>query len=174
MPCSNRHIMNELARGRPMPHGQPEPHLYRALERMDSMGISQAVHMGARVDVPDGRSRSSAHILLDAAMTPQGEFRQDPRRLLACIRELVRNNANFNLPHPATRMTAVGRMAPLVGTVIGAELAALLRPRIQWSARISPDGPTAKQAWDDAMPPKQAPAVDDAAPPAAPSRPRVR
>lgn len=150
MPYSNRYIMDQLARGRPVPKGDPQHDLHLALSRFDAMGITQAVHAGARVDQPDARGRQAAHVLMDASFSPGLQLLADPRRILACVRALLRENANFQTLHPATGVSPVGVLASLATTSVGPELRILLRQRVRWEQPISRGGPSAQQAWDDA------------------------
>lgn len=151
MPYSSRFIMEQLARGRPMPKGDPQDDLRLAISRMDAMGIDQAVHKGARVNQPDGRGRQGAHLLIDAAF-PGNRLTADPRRALACARALLRHGANFEAPHPESRVSPVGALAALAATPVGQELRALLHQRVRWNSPISPGGTSAQQAWDAAQP----------------------
>ncbi len=47
MPYSTKYLMQQAARGRPIPQGRPEDHLFRALEQASPMEVEQAIHMGA-------------------------------------------------------------------------------------------------------------------------------
>lgn len=152
MPFSTRYVIQQLARGRPVPGGSPEYLLHQALGRMSSMEMEDAIGKGARCDVPDSRGRSSGHILLDHAFLPSGELSVDPRRLVACLRVLARHSAHWEARHPVTRTSVVERLIPLASHPVGPEIRALLARQLRWSTRVAGTEQTLAQAWDEASP----------------------
>ena len=177
MPYSTRYIMDQMARGRPTPVGSPEPILHRAIGMLSPPDIESAVRMGARMDSPDNRGRSSFHILVDAALKKDNTPADHPQRILACVQALVRNRANPLLVDRTTKLTALARLAPLAQTSIGPQLLQLLRPLGRWTTPEGPERLSVADRWaeygDDRMKKSLGVAVTPPAPvpPRSPPRP---
>lgn len=60
MRYSPQYLMNQMARGRPLPTGRPEDHLHRAIQRLNHHDVERALRMGARP------SAATLGILLDS------------------------------------------------------------------------------------------------------------
>jgi hypothetical protein len=131
-----------------MPTDQPEAHLVRAIEAMNSMDIDRAIQMGARVDHGDRSGRSSLHVLLDKAIAPDGHTIGDPRRVLACAQALMRNNADVMRPHPVSRLSALVRAAAMASHPIACQWYGLLRHRGDWNRPAGRNEQSAREAWE--------------------------
>jgi hypothetical protein len=113
MPYRTSYIIKQMARGRPMPTGSPEPELHRAIEQISPRGIDDAIQHGAQVNSRDGRGRTCLHALFDQAIGPKGQLRISMDRFIFCCRSLMRENADVSARHPATGQSVLYRTSEL-------------------------------------------------------------
>lgn len=148
MPYHPRYVMNQLARGRPMPTGSPDPDLARALEQLSVLAIEQAIGQGARPDSCDPRGRSALHVLFDHAFAGD-RLTVHPQRLMACCRVVLRAGADPMRAHPATGQSALYRTAALAGHPMGRAWWHFLQEqrRGDWRAPGGRGLPSALAAW---------------------------
>jgi hypothetical protein len=169
MPYSNRYLMQQMARGKPVPSGSPEEDLSHAIERLSPMDIDRAFQVGATPSVRL-RGRNAFHFMLDGCLHPQSHaIKGDVRRVLECVRALVRAQVRLDEIDPATGETAAARLAWIATPAVGAELVRLISPRVSsWNAPSSSGGPSLLDVW------RQRASSEVQAFLPQPSRPRVR
>lgn len=147
MPYSTRYVMNELARGRGVPRGDPNRDLFHALAILCPRSVDDALHKGARADArgPDGRS--TLHALLDVITAPRG---YDAHRALACARNLFRSGAlDVMSVCPRTRVTALERASVMASHPLGAAWYDLWSRRGDWKRPQGPHRQPAYVAWKE-------------------------
>lgn len=149
MPYTPSHIAHELARGRPMPTGSPDPKLVRALEQGSPMDMETAIHQGANPGLMDGRGRTAFHILFDRAILPHGRLSMPMERLMACCRVLLRAPADVMRLHPSTGESVLQRTAELAAHPQALTWHAFWQGarRGSWTVPERPGQPSALAAW---------------------------
>jgi hypothetical protein len=113
VPYSPSYVMRQLARGRPLPTGSPQPALHRAVSQLSPLSIDEALRQGAHPDSPDAQGRTALHALFDHAGLGHPALRPPMDRLIACSRSLLRAGASVHALHPIIRETVLGRTAVL-------------------------------------------------------------
>lgn len=145
MSYSTRYILNQLARGKSIPRGSPDPELIEAASKLSPMDIEQALHKGARADARDGRGATALHVLLEQAQLPRNK--NNPA-VLACARALIRGNANVQERHPQTGMSALAVAGEMGDSSFAAPWYQLFRTRGDWR-RPDGSGKSALEHWQD-------------------------
>lgn len=107
MPYKPSYLMQQMARGRPMPIGSPERDLDAAIDRLSPMDMEAAIHHGAH---PSGQA---LHRLFDRCLGPHQQLSIPMDRLMSCCRALGRANVAWSTPDPRTGFTAARRAAEL-------------------------------------------------------------
>lgn len=149
MGYSQKYIMQQLARGRPVPTGSPDPELFQAIRSLASRDIDDAVcQKGASPSAIDAQGRTAFHALLDRAQDGAGNLAADPQRVYFCIQALVRVRADLQRPCPRTGLSALARASFLAATPQGAQLFSLLGPLGNWD-RPERNGKTPRQMWTE-------------------------
>jgi hypothetical protein len=143
------YLMQQMARGRPLPAGSPDPDLFRALEQLSALDMDRFIRQGGRPDACDPRGRTALHVLLDRAITPKGELTVSMERLISCFRVIVRQGCDTSRRHPVSGQTLLYRSAVLAGhpqaTAWWHFLHGLQRGR--WQEKGGRDLPSALEAW---------------------------
>lgn len=149
MPYSPSYLMQQMARGRPLPSGSPDPELHHAVARLSPLDIEAALHKGARADALDPQGRAALHALLDQAGVEQGTLRVPMERLIACCRALLRQGASVMTTHPRTRETVLGRAAHLAAHPQALQWYRFWHDQRKgdWQAPQGPQRQSAWQAW---------------------------
>ncbi len=89
MPYRPRYLIQLQARGRSLPPGAPEDHLWPAVERLNLWDLREAWAMGASPHARNGHGQGVLAALTDVAR------RRDPRQGLIAIEEAVRQGARL-------------------------------------------------------------------------------
>lgn len=149
MPYSTRYILNQLARGRPMPTGSPEHDLFHALERLSHMDVARALRSGASASAYNARGQSAPEALVSAASRESGAWGL-PRAVL-CLEELLRAGRPV-LPHGPRGVDVLVDAAHVMERARDEQVRwfraweRLARDRRWWNTPGS-RGVTAMQAW---------------------------
>lgn len=166
MPYSPNYLIRQMAQGK-MPTGTPEEDLAQAIARLSSMEIDTAFQVGAS-PLTRIRGKGPFHALLDRAFGPDG-LREDPRRVLECVRALSRHGVRLDEVDPQTRETAAARLGHLANDQVGPELIRILSRRMVWDAPAGPHASkTVRETWEERASPLAAENIPK------PARPRMR
>jgi hypothetical protein len=96
MPYKTRYLMQQTARGRPMPQGDPDEHLWAAIRTMSVWNIREAWEMGAS---PHARDNEGEGVL--AAITRRAQvYSLSPDRTLPLLEDAWRQGSRLGQrPH---------------------------------------------------------------------------
>lgn len=152
MPYSPRYIMQQIARGRPVPSGSPDQDLVQALSRFCAMDIDRAFSAGANQWLTV-QGKNAFHFLIDQSIRSKGVGSANPRQIIECVRALARANVSLRERDPASGETAASRLSLLSGPAIFAEILHILGPRMEWGAPSGrQDIGTVRDAWLSRVP----------------------
>lgn len=128
MGWSQRYIMQQMARGRPLPTGQPEALLWQAAARMSLQDVEDAVSKGAHLAARDPQGRTLGHAWMDQAEQRRLAIAA-PRVWHALVRICQQDPGQALARHPRTHETLGQRIARQAGRE---QIAWLLRHPATW------------------------------------------
>lgn len=143
MPYNPAYLMQQMARGRPLPTGSPEHELTSAIDRLSPMDIDAAIQHGARPP------RDVFHRLFDRCLSPSHSLTIPMDRLMACCRALSRAGAAWDSLDARTGVTALRRAADLADHPQALSWYLFLRGqrRYRWDQPESRDRQTLLEVW---------------------------
>lgn len=142
MPYSTRYVIDQLARGKRVPPGGPEPELFRAIQALSPMDIEQALSRGASAAARDGRGLPAIHQLLDH---PRLKLIH-PEKATACARALLRHGRVGLERHPRTQLTALAAASVMADSPGALGWYRLWERAGDWR-QTGPDGKSAMDHW---------------------------